>query len=306
MKWEKHGLLYCAAGESEWMQSHAMIPTPTLMESNLIKVYLNFCDTKGRARPGYIIVDPNNDFDVLEVSEQPLIDLGRPGTFDDNGAALCSIVPVGGDRVYAYYVGFELGVKVRYRMLSGLAVSEDSGATFLKHSQVPILERSNSEPFIRGGPFVLKESDIFKMWYVAGDKWLNIQGKSMPIYSIKYLESKDGIHWGSDGKECVAVEHPEEFGFGRPYVIRSLDGYRMFYSIRHTKFGYLIGYAESEDGINWERMDERFDLLPTGFGWDSKMICYAAFIQQGERVFLFYNGNGFGETGVGVLELTDW
>jgi hypothetical protein len=62
---------------------------------------------------------------------------------------------------------------------------------------------------------------------------------------------------------------------------------------------YRLGYAESADGLAWERHDERAGLEPSDEGWDSEMIAYpCVFDRHGER-YLFYNGNGYGETGIG-------
>ena len=34
-------------------------------------------------------------------------------------------------------------------------------------------------------------------------------------------------------------------------------------------------------------------------GWDSTMICYPFVVTVDDRTLLFYNGNGFGQTGIG-------
>ena len=37
-----------------------------------------------------------------------------------------------------------------------------------------------------------------------------------------------------------------------------------------------IGYAESEDGLNWERLDQKAGINKSNTGWDSEMIEYAS------------------------------
>jgi len=64
-----------------------------------------------------------------------------------------------------------------------------------------------------------------------------------------------------------------------------------------------MGYAESSDGKNWERMDEKMYLNVSPGEFDSDAIMYAAPIQIGEKLFIFYNGNDFGREGFGVAEL---
>ena len=73
----------------------------------------------------------------------------------------------------------------------------------------------------------------------------------------------------------------------------------MWYSIRKRK-GYGLGYAESADGVYWVRKDEAAGIACSDGGWDSEMICYTAVVPADGRWLMFYNGNGYGQTGVGV------
>ena len=52
-------------------------------------------------------------------------------------------------------------------------------------ADVPVLERSNIDSLFRCGPYVMLENGIFRMWYVAGNSWTNINGKDLPNYTIK-------------------------------------------------------------------------------------------------------------------------
>lgn len=294
MEWIKKGRIFINSG---------MIPTPDELGR---KIYYSSCDSYGRARVhslDYSIVD--NKINLSNISES-LFDLGKVGTFDDNGCVVTSIVTLDNGDKYLYYVGFELCEKVRYRLFIGLAVSTDAGKTFKRFSNVPILDRTDKECYFRCGPYVTIENGIFRMWYVAGDKWLDIDNKSMPVYLIKYLESKDGINWGDCGKVCIDIENDNEHGFGRPYVIKKDGLYRMFYSKRVKHLGYRMGYAESKDGIDWIRKDEKINIDISNDMWESKMVCYPSIIHNNNNMFMLYNGNGFGETGFGYAELKKW
>jgi len=305
MKWIKKGLIYNSDGKYLWAKTHAMIPTPILLNNSIIRIYLTFCDECGIGRAGYIDVDSFNPKNILSISPTPILGIGKAGTFDENGVAPCSIVEVNHKR-YMYYVGFEQGTKIRYRLLSGLAISNTHNKKndiFKKIKKTPILERTNSELFFRCGPFCMFDDNKFKLWYVAGGSWIKIEKKDMPIYTINYLESLDGIKWGDKGKVCIKIENNIEHGFGRPYVIKSDNIYKMFYSIRKKHLGYRLGYAESYDGIYWERKDHEIGIDVSENGWDSKSICYSSVINFQNKVYMFYNGNDFGKTGVGYAEL---
>ncbi len=306
MQWRKLGLVYQPDGSLWWAQSHAMIPTPVQIDDMRVRIFITCCDDQGMGRVGYVDVDVSDLTRVLDVCPDPVLDIGKDGTFDENGALVCSVVNAD-DRYFMYYAGFELGRKIRYRLLTGCATAKESAGPFSRVWPVPVLERSEDELYFRCGPFVRHEAGRFRMWYVAGSGWEEVAGKTKPVYEIRYLESDDGIHWPRWGHTCIAVEKHNEHGFGRPYVVVHRGKYRMFYSVRRRDVAsYRLGYAESTDGLHWERKDEEIGLDVSGSGWDSEMICYSAVMELNGRWYMFYNGNDFGRTGFGIAELLSW
>lgn len=305
MQWKKLGLVYAPDGSLPWAFSHAMIPTPIRLNKDIIRVYVTFCDAFGIGRPGYVDVSAEDPLEVLNVSQKPLLDLGQPGTFDENGILTCSVTNIGNGQFYMYYAGFELGTKIRYRLLTGLAISNDNGDSFDRYSETPVLERSISELFFRGGPYCLFMQSKFHLWYVGGSNWIDINGKSMPVYDLRYVQSDDGKSWPQQGEVQISITKPDEHGFGRPCVIKKPSGgYRMFYSVRRKSFGaYRLGYAESSDGKHWDRMDHILNLDVTPDSFDSSAIMYAAPINIGDKLFVFYNGDNFGRDGFAVAVL---
>jgi hypothetical protein len=299
VKWEKLGRVYTADGSERWAMSHASLPTPMVLDERRIRVYAAFLDAERVGRVGYVDVDARDPRRVLAVSRRPVLDVGAPGTFDDNGVNPVCLVEHGGRR-YLYYVGWQLGVRVRYYLFVGLAVSDDGGESFRRCSQVPVLDRSDGELFVRTAAHVRIEDGRWKMWYVGGSDWIEVRGKSLPSYTLRYLESPDGLRWGRAGRVCLDFASPDEHGFGRPYILRRGGGYAMWYSIRTISKGYRLGYAESADGLAWRRKDDEVGLGVSPEGWDSEMVCYSSLVSAGGATYLFYNGNNYGATGFGV------
>ncbi|MFN6465186.1 MAG: hypothetical protein RMZ41_025660 [Nostoc sp. DedVER02] len=304
MIWKKLGLVYVANGKQDWAVSHASIPTTMMLDESQIRIYVAFSDQNKVGRVGFVDIAASNPLHILKVSEKPVLDIGEPGTFDDNGVTPISILKYA-NKLYLYYVGWQLGVKVRYFLLMGLAISEDNGNTFKSYSRVPILERSNNELFVRTAAHVHLDNNKWRMWYVAGDKWIDINNKKVPTYNMRYLESKDGVNWGKSGTVCLDIANEDEYGFGRPFVIRENGIYRMWYSIRTISKGYRLGYAESTNGLNWIRKDKQVGIDISENGWDSQMICYSCIQKTKYGTYMFYNGNNYGETGFGVAVLQD-
>lgn len=309
MKFEKKGLIYCPNDESNWAQQFAMVPTPLMLEEKL-RIYLGFCTYENVGRIGYVDVDPDNPQKILRVSESPVLDIGIKGAFDDNGVVPVSILKEDG-KIYLYYVGFQLGAKVPYYMFTGLAISEDGGDTFYRHSRVPVLDRNNEELYARCGANIIKDNGIFKAWYVGSinNGWTLVgrgdNAKLKPLYTMKYLESNDGIHWNEKIIPCMEFKNADEHGFGRPYVWKENGIYKMLSSIRTYSRGYYIGYAESVDGLKWQRKDEQAGIGLSEFGWDSQNLSYPYLYTYRNKTYLFYNGNGCGKSGFGYAEMIE-
>ncbi|MBO4644654.1 MAG: hypothetical protein J5716_08630 [Alphaproteobacteria bacterium] len=304
MKWVKKGLIYAPAGENGWKNQFAMCPVPFLIDKDRLRVLVNMCDENMIGRVGYVDVNPENPSEVYAVSETPVLDIGKAGAFDDHGAVILDLLNLG-DKLYMYYVGFQLGVNVPYYMFGGLAVSKDGGRTFKRYSQSPVLDRRGDEIYARCGIQVLKDNGKIKMWYIGSckDGWTTAQGKLKPLYTMMYTESDDGIHWNKEPVQCMEYASADEHGFGRPHVWKDGGKYKMIYSIRTYSRGYYLGYAESDDGIHWIRKDDEVGIGLSETGWDSENVSYGYRFVYGDKTYLFYNGNGCGKTGFGYAEL---
>lgn len=305
MDWIKRGVVWTPSADLWWARKYATCPTPFRRQDGTLRLFIQCRDENNVGRIGYVDVDPEDPLRVLKVSDEPVLDCGAPGAFDDNGVFQTTVIRMPDGRVLMYYVGFELCHHIRYRLLTGLAVSHDDGDSFQRVKATPVLERSSAEMYFRCGNFVLpRQGGGVRMWYVAGSEWEEIDGKSMPIYDIRYIESDDGITWPEEGRVVLPVDLGREHGFGRPYIIEEAGLFRMFYSIRgRFPRAYHLGYAESPDGFNWTRKDEEMNLEASAEGWDSESVEYSAVVESAGRTFCFYNGNDFGVTGFGLAEL---
>lgn len=301
--WQKLGRVYVAGGEHSWAQSHAILPTSLMLDSERIRVYVALLDHEHIGRIGFVDVEARNPLNILRVSETPALDIGVAGTFDERGVTPLSVV-CHQDKIFLYYNGWQLGHGVRYYLFAGLAVSHDGGETFQRWSQAPILDRSDGELFVRSAVHVMRDDDRWKMWYIAGDKWIDSNGKQLPSYNMRYLESSDLTTWARNGRVVLDLANADEFGFGRPYILTEGQLYKMWYSIRSLSKGYRLGYAESADGLHWDRKDADVGIDVSSTGWDSTMITFPNIQITSYGTYMFHNGNNYGETGFGVAVLS--
>lgn len=301
MRWEKKGFVFAPSGELWWARSYAHLPTVDVVGNGRVRAYFASLDMNKYGRIGYVDLDIGDPPSIVEIGSEPVLDVGEPGTFDDCGVNPSYVINSEGKK-YLYYTGWQRCERAPYMLFAGLAVSND-GRRFERVSKVPILERTGREPFIRSAMTIVKEEAVFKAWYVSALKWITVQSRQYPEYRIKYADSTDGIKWNAHDHVCIDAEHEDEFGFGRPWVIKDGDTYRMWYSIRSRTEPYRMGYAESKDGLNWVRKDGEVGIERSEEGWDSEMICYPCVVDVNGQRLMFYNGNRHGATGFGYAVL---
>lgn len=304
MKWRKLGVIFCPYKNHEWMYSHATVPFAEYLEEDKFKIYFSTRDKDNKSVGVYIIIDIQNPLEILEISNNPILEGGELGTFDDSGTMLSCLVKHN-NKKYLYYIGWNLGITVPFRNSIGLAIFKDN--EFIKIGKGPILDRSLVEPHFVASCCVMVENNIWRMWYLSCTKWDMINGKVQHSYHIKYAESLDGVNWKRDGVVCIDFKSEKEYAISRPCVIKENGIYKMWYSYRGSESSdtYRIGYAESKDGITWIRKDEQVGIDISESGWDSQMIEYPfVFMHKGKK-YMLYNGNNYGKTGFGIAVLED-
>ncbi len=307
MKWKKLGRVFEIEERKKWSWSHAQLPVADVMGER-IRVYYSTRDKKNMSRPSYFEVSANNPRQVVYEHQRPLMQLGKTGTFDDCGV-MPSWVATDGRRKYMYYVGWNRRINTPYQNSVGLAISDDGGEIFERISEGPLWGRNMVDPYFCGTMCVLKEKGLWRGWYMSSTGWIEYRQKKEPKYLIKYAESRDGIVWKREGVVAVDYKSEDEGGIVKASVIKVKGKYLMWYSYRkETRYrinrarGYRIGWAESKDGLKWKRMDEKVGIQLSASGWDAKMQCYPHVIKVGKKWLMFYNGNGFGQSGIGIAE----
>lgn len=299
LRWKKLGIVFCPSGNNEWGNSFAAVPFAESLGGDLFRIYFTTRDNLNRSYTAYVDINIFKFSEILNTSALPILGPGMLGGFDDSGAMGCWLTEHDGIK-YLYYQGWNLGVTVPFRNSIGLAVSHD-GSNYCRYAPGPILDRSMFEPHFTATPCVIYDNSIWRMWYLSCTEWFIDNNVPKHKYHIKYAESDDGINWRREGKVAIDYKDESEYAISRPSVIRDGDIWKMWFSYRGIS--YRIGYAESNDGVNWKRLDHLVGIDVSSKGWDSEMIEYPfVFDHKGER-YMLYNGNGYGKTGFGLAVL---
>jgi len=304
-EWTKKGLVFETArqGVGGWMLHSALTPTPYRIDDELIRVYAGFRDADGVSRIGYVDVRADDPATVVRVSAEPVLDVGRAGCFDDNGMILGDLVDAPGG-LHMFYVGFQRVARAKFLAFSGLAVSRDGGNSFQRTQETPILDRAPGRSTIGAVHSAMYENGRWRLWYAVGDDWESIGGQPFPRYHIRHAQTADLAAIPHQDHVCLRPQG-SEYRIGRPCVYRFGGRYVMYFTRGNVTGEYFPGVALSDDGIAWERCDERLGIALSASGWDSRTLCYPALIRRRDKLLMFYNGNDMGVDGFGVAEAHD-
>jgi hypothetical protein len=304
--WKKQGLVFSPPNffSSPTSNSFAIAPTPIVFKnSQSVRVFYTTLSSSNEGFVYWVDFDINNPGVVVNYSTQPVLNPGFSGFFDGNGVMATSVIETKLNQLYMYYVGFELLRNIPYRLLVGLAFSLDGGNSFEKYSTQPILERTISEPFFRGSPLVRHHNGKYQMWYVGGGSWLYDSQRLSPQYSLKYMESQDGISWPNDS---TLILNPSEDGYaiGRPWIDFQIHPPLLYYSER--KLNILKYRIQNRILVNKNEIGNQISEYSLQAGpekYDEDEICYAAVVDLPKYKALYYNGNNKGEFGIALATI---
>ena len=308
MKWTKLGKIFSVDKNFGWMNTHAQIPTVLNLKDKL-RVFFATRTSKIESKTTFLDLDIKDPKKILYIHDKPILENGKPGTFDEHGIMPAGVVKHR-DQIYLYFSGWSRKNSVPYSNLTGLAISDDNGWSFKKIGDGPILSSNIYEPYSTTSPYVFFENKTFHMFYCSGTNWIKINNKYEHTYDIKYASSQNGINFYQNGLSIVKTLHRNE-AITRPVILKRKDIYHMYYcyrgseDFRNGKNSYQIGYAWSDDLTNWSRDDLQANINISKKGWDSKMLAYPYIVQTTWGTYMFYNGNGFGRSGFGFAKLEE-
>lgn len=317
MKWKKLGRIFDPTRYKLSNNCLEFAQSPqTLISDDFVRIYFSTRELEktGKYLSHISFIDIDKNFkEIINISTETVINLGGLGCFDEHGIFPMNILR-NKDKIFAYTTGWNRRVSVSTDGSIGFAFSDDDGLTFKKIGEGPILTSSLNEPFLVGDAFVAIFNDTYHMWYVYGSRWISDTKEAAPdrVYKIVHATSDDGITWLKEGKHLIADKLNSDECQALPTVIHFNNKYHMLYCYRQaTDFrknrarSYRIGYAFSDDLINWIRDDDNVGIDVSEDGWDSDMLCYPHLFYCDSKIYMLYNGNEFGRFGFGLAVLED-
>lgn len=295
--WLKKGLVFEPGCDGF---SHGSHPCAVHIEGN--RYVFAFTRRDARQRSHIFLCTAVVSDDQVELLGTPKLALwpGEPCHFDCDGVISVCFVKHGG-AIYLYYVGWQNLPEGLWICDTGRVRLDVGELTLVREFQGPVLGRDKTNPLFAAATAFHVSGDLWQTWYNSGIRWAKTAQGWKHYYGIHYAHSHNGVDWICHPGMCLPFADEYEYAFGRPSVIHCEGFYYMWYAHRATRTSdsYRIGFASSKDGRHWERNDplSGLDVSPTG--WDSEMICYPCVFAHRDRMYMLYNGNGYGKTGFG-------
>ncbi len=262
-----------------------------------VELFVTGRDSENVSRVGIVTGRINkNGFEITNIMKDPVLDVGPLGTFDESGVSYPWLVNTA-EETLMFYVGWVAGGKTRFQNFTGLARSRD-GYSFKRISDVPLLDRTQEEPFGSGSCCVFLADGKFRMIYTSFESWIPDRRGAKPAYKLREAVSDDCLAWTRTGRVILDFSVDSEHIIGKPGYLLNDQGHHLWYSYRGS--AYRIGYASSSNGLDYLRQDERVGIDVSETGWDSEMIEYAHVFEAEQNRYMIYNGNSFGKTGLGL------
>jgi hypothetical protein len=296
------------------VDSHrCMNPCAIILDGEL-RLYYSGGDEKGNQRICLATAPADRPTELTR--HGVILDLGGSGCFDSKWCVL-PLVKQFGDKWHLYYSGRDdspTGLQSFWG--AGLAISDD-GIHFERQSTFPIITGNQTERFpdnrgIALGGTIIDDvaadgSRSYRLYYTLAtgtpdqDDIRVDQEKHCAV-----CHSVDGFRW-TDHRVILSPRSDvtsEDAAVAAPWVWKKNDRYRMMYCGIGTRWGYYsMAEAVSDDGYAWDRGrgDENLSLIPSpDCEWESQMVEYPSIVDEGDQLRLFYCGNGYGTTGIGM------
>ena len=234
----------------------------------------------------------------VRYANNPILSQGPAGAWDAGNIMAPDSVVQEGNELFLYYHGSNGPVaKI------GMATSSD-GVIWTKYNGNPIIDAGPAGSWDDSGVVqntVIKDGSTFKMWYAASDGTYN---------RIGYATSSDGKSWTKYASNPVMdVGGPGAFDRQWtfcPYVLRENGIYKMWYAGSDGSSTWRIGYAESNDGLNWTKYAYNPVLNVGGPGaWDSAMVITPRVLNISGSYKMWYTGHPGDHDSIGYATSPD-
>lgn len=288
------------SGKGEWCSSHLSLPFAIPIDGRTFKIFFSSRDSDQRSHIGSFDLDiASQKVSVNTFCSLPLLSPGMIGSFDEHGVS-GSYYSLSRHQLTIWNFG--------WKRLSGKAWINSIGIAKvpLGLNQTNVVNNlafaSNSnDTHGLAYPYITKINSKEMFFYASFDQY-GIPSENEPYsFTAKSAEILKDFELSSPTR---MINHMAGMSAqSRPCIIQDGNMYRAWVSVKGTE--YEICSMVSTDGINWTWDDSGNNLQAKGLGNEKEQVCYSHVVEHGRERFMFYNGDGFGMTGIGIAKWSE-
>jgi hypothetical protein len=300
--WTKFGLTYDASAHNPtWGLTHALVPTPLVIDPNHVAIYSSFIDHEFRGRIGRVDIRVDNGHpEVLDVSRNPILDLGIAGSFSQYGVGMGAFWP---NQVNCdlYFVAFDRPAGFKFKAFTGKARFNSTNQRYEHVSDKPEFGPEMGGQTIVGVHDIFEHQGLMHVLVSIGSGFERINGKNFPQYQVHLASGTDLEHLEISDKPIIEAKSPT-YRIGRPRITKTTEGFEVLVTAGKLDGSYLPEVYYSRDLVDWTRGSVESFVSKQVIDFDDKHQCYLSrFTLNGEE-WIVYNGNNMGISGFGLAK----
>ncbi|MDH6028037.1 hypothetical protein [Vibrio splendidus] len=304
MKWNKLGNIYKANPVCENLLSHSANPLPILIGGDLYRVFFNGRNSENKSSLGYFDFNIET-LDVVNVCEKEVIKFGDDESYYSHGISIGNDYKDLDGNLYILFMAWQIRGSDHWRGDIGRIVVSSLDELYIEDTHNPFIGINDIDKMSLSYPWVYNDGEQYSMIYGSTVSWKEDNGEMLHV--LNFAESSNGHQWEQKGL-AIPYELGKAQAFSRPTYVKINDKEHLWFSYRSgTGEKYRIGHSlKSESGL-WQLNVENpgIDVSQEKEAWDSEMICYPSILKHKHKTYMFYNGNGFGKSGIGLAVLEE-
>jgi hypothetical protein len=270
------------------------------LDEHTFRVYFSTRDVANRSSVAYFDLDMQT-LQVKNTAKDPIASFDT-STFYSHGISVGGIYEKLDGRKFLTFMGWHIPTNEHWMgYLGEMEILSDNKSIEIQ-----------AKPLIKPDDMIDKVSisyaDIvhtdatYYAFYGSTETW--DAGNQEMIHVINVATSKDTQHWEKHGL-AVPYHKNKIQAFSRPTIIKIDDTWHMWFSYRGGNGDkYKIGHAKTTNLLSWDLDLENASLYANpNVAWESEMVEYPYVFEYQNEIYMLYNGNSYGKTGIGLAKL---
>lgn len=279
--------------------THAANPVLVPIASDIYRIFFNSRDALQRS--SVYSVDFNlQELMIVEGSLREQYILSAERTYFRDGISLGSPIKIN----HETWIGFMAWINPPNQHWFGTIgkFKLDRNFNIAMIDENPWFDLDSNDPISLSYPAFYEKEGQFRMWYGSTITWDAGNGEMLHI--LKEKSSPDCRQFLNTGR-TIKWKINDFQAFSRPSIIQVQNIYLMAYSVRGYRDRYRIEFSVIDDTHPKKNLDilQLGSFSASGSDWESEMVEYPFLVTHKDDAYMFYNGNGYGRTGIGVAKV---